>query len=222
MGWYSVIGYFWRLVLSGSKGISLGLSVRQYCEKTPWEGDYNFSVAVSIPIFCLPLPTVNRKCSTVEWTSSADVTGDLECEPLIPSSSIYPLNPLPAPRWAQTLPQWHIKLTLSGPLTHCLCCATRRMCNNNRWRVSAEGRKAIYVFDALPLLPAALQTKTAVRLRRPWSQSPAYTGRTPPWTSTPEKPSQRSLRGHWNKFYPHQQAFKFHEKKKHVYKDLKG
>lgn len=29
-GWYSVMGYFWRLVLAGSKGRIWGLSDKQY------------------------------------------------------------------------------------------------------------------------------------------------------------------------------------------------
>lgn len=36
------------------------------------------------------------------------------------------------------------------------------------------------------VLPAALQTMKASQLRKLWSLSPAYTGQTPQWTSTPE------------------------------------
>jgi len=37
-GWNSVMGYFCRLVFSGSNGWSWGLSVKQYCVKTEKEG----------------------------------------------------------------------------------------------------------------------------------------------------------------------------------------
>lgn len=45
MGWYSVIGYFCRLVLLGSKGSTWGLSVRQYCqERKKQNSDQMFNI----------------------------------------------------------------------------------------------------------------------------------------------------------------------------------
>jgi len=60
-GWYSVMGYFWRLVLAGSKGRIWGLSDKQY-----WK-EHSVVVVVDVDV---PIATrANRKCVTIRCTS---------------------------------------------------------------------------------------------------------------------------------------------------------
>lgn len=53
------MGYFWRQVLSGSKGRILGLSVRQYCKK---QNNKKHREETISPLFS----TLNRKCGIAE------------------------------------------------------------------------------------------------------------------------------------------------------------
>lgn len=128
MGWYSVIGYFCRLVLLGSKGNTWGLSVRQYFQEgegiemviiTPliWEitvCNRNYRIFSFFFQWAPRLQTLSRKCGLIDWTSSLHVTRDLNHRTTHPSrrlrSPIEPFLPSPHPLGGTgRLPQWHIE-----------------------------------------------------------------------------------------------------------------
>lgn len=138
MGWYSVIGYFCRLVLLGSKGSTWGFSVRQYFQKRKGQEitiikslirEINVKKQKQKKLHWIRIQwarKLSRKCTLVDWTSSVHVTRDLNHKTAHPSRRLRlptePFLPTCPSCWATQadFPSDTINLKHSRTLTYCL------------------------------------------------------------------------------------------------------